>query len=179
MKINDDVFIDGSFESHNPAVAAYHEVEAINREGETRIALVLSIGTGGKHSTPQNTKSAIFRHSDSFKYMIRRGKTSTENGHHTMDILAARRGFAYHRLNVDTGLEGMQEDDWKSSIQFGSIVPQYPIEGATLEYLGKPEVQRELDELARNLVHQRRRRSQTHEWELFCGDYPRPPVQDE
>ena len=170
MVINDDTFLDGGILCNNPAVEAFREVEQMNREGDATIALVLSIGTGVAHSMPQKPKAGIALYRKYLNIAEYSMMTSTENVNHTMNILAARRGLAYHRLDVDTGLEGMRHDDWNRGKDNGNST-RNRIEMATKKYLGKADVQRELEELAQNLVHQRRLRSQSREWELFCRDH--------
>ena len=162
MKINEKTF-HGSIGFSNPVVEAYSEAEQMNRDSGSTVALVLSIesGTIGSMSRPSAFKLARY-------YSIARALARwSENTHHTMSILASRRGLRYNRFNVDEGLEKIKIDDWKGSKKSGRKTLE-KIQKATLEYLQQADIEGELRELAAILVENRQLRSRSPNWKRFC-----------
>lgn len=163
MEINGETFIDGAFGSSNPVVEAYSEAEQMNRDSGSKVALALSIGSG----TVSRTSAGNFSRYIQILSLSKTLATSSENTHHTMEILATSRGLRYNRLSVDRGLEGIQFDDWKGGKKRDNKTFEQ-IREATNRYLERNDVQNEIRNLATILVETRRLRCGSSNWKLFC-----------
>ena len=162
MRIGENTFLDGGFASNNPTMETVREALSLTGEAKEAIGLVLSIGTGRRPPPASTNIGATFIHS------LQRSvdeSLSSERTHEVTEFYASQ-SFTYKRFDVPDGLGYIKLDDWitkkKHNITLERIVE------ATGDYLQRPSVQAEIEETARILVENRRKRSRTPRWRSFC-----------
>lgn len=154
------MFIGGGFGANNPTMEAVMELRQLNQRSAKTAALILSIGAG-KDGGRSSTSKFLHHRNSAAKRAIDADRT-----HRTVDHFAQDLGFRYHRLNVQSGLDGIKLDDIRKGEK---------IIARTRVYLERPETQVEISEIATLLVENRQKRSKASkaQWERFC-DATRP-----
>jgi hypothetical protein len=133
-------FLDGGLGHNNPSKLAYDEVEEIHRGRVAGfpIKVMVNIGTGRKATEGTNI-------------VYRNGSRKTEVGHDYQNLSERERGcFDYYRLDVQSGLQDMDMDEWKKDGSTLVTIAQH-----TMTYLASTVVQSDLARAARQLVDAR------------------------
>ncbi|KAI0384264.1 acyl transferase/acyl hydrolase/lysophospholipase [Hypomontagnella monticulosa] len=185
IKLGHEKHLDGGMGANNPSLFVLQEIRS--KHGRAP-ALFLSIGCG-KNS---NVNQAAPEDDEEFRrtFTVDSGRrkqflkkwleigrswkhfmTDTE-GHHGVDgwKLECIAMNVQHRcrLNVEGRMRDIPLDDWDPPTS-GEITLNR-IRKETVEYLEKPEVQKRILDMARELVNIRRQRAETERWEVFASD---------
>ncbi|KAI5201351.1 FabD/lysophospholipase-like protein [Aureobasidium subglaciale] len=167
-------YIDGGVEVNNPAQHAWAEAGSMhqyhpagpcpNSASHSGIRFLVSIGTGLQASQRVTSGGLLILKLRSLLKKALKAMTDPEPVHDWMT--QAANASIYYRFNVDQGLEKMKMDE----CQIVNGTENYTfskIARAVDTYVHKPEVERRLKQLARELVHHRRKTRQhmstTHE----------------
>jgi hypothetical protein len=174
-------FKDGGFGCNNPI---FKDIKALLVNGSKDMGPFISIGTGVSDVPLFPTKPGHLRHRwAEFRAVTKGLPTRTKGAHDSMMHAAYRdnqKRFHYSRFDGGSSLGVIPMDEWIPSDRTGAAlftgkhknsgrVTIKKIEDAITLYLGKKEVQDELDHCAKILV--RRRRLQTRnesKWERFA-----------
>ena len=177
-------FKDGGFGSNNPSEEAYYDIA--NKHGGTskNIGPFISIGTG---STPLKMFPGKKRSLKHLRNTIANGKTvmqlpsRTARAHENMICISNFDGtehFPYYRFEGGERLWKVGLGEWKSHrYTFITGRENTPgcktlaeIEAATAIYLRRPDVQRDLKEVAKILVERRRYRTRNEsDWDRYAS----------
>lgn len=172
-------FKDGGFGLNNPTKEAYYDI-AEKHGGQSKIGLVLSIGTG---ETPLNkfpVKKSNLRHFIANARALKKLPSRTLNAHQDMWRLANPDGknlFPYYRFDGGKSLGKLPMDEWKSH-RFTMLTPKSnergckttkKIRDAIRAYLDQREVQDDLVACAKLLVRRRRYRTRDgSKWDRYA-----------
>lgn len=159
-------FKDGGFGTNNPSTEAYKDVVIKHGGSIQNIGLFVSVGTGvrkirlfadrsGKwQDLKANVKGAL-------------SQPSRTLGAHNNMVAFAGNHFPYYRFDGGDRLGEVALDEWNSH-KFAKFRDKNPVPGfktisrmdeATASFLEKPEIQQDLNEVAKLLVHRRRLRT--------------------
>ena len=160
IKFSHNSFDDGGFGMNNPSFEILQEIrDTCMTSGET-IGLFLSIGTG-KAESFTHPHLSISKRSQSNP---RSSQTSTNTEKSLTDAILEREIGNYFRISIDSGLEDVKFDDWKSFSQHRNAWKR--MRNAS-EHTVK-EAESQIKVLAHRLVYQRQQRSVTKYWERFA-----------
>lgn len=173
-------FKDGGFGTNNPTKEAYYDI-VDKHGGQSKIGLVLSIGTG------KTSLDLFARKSGHWNNTIANFKAATKlpsrtlKAHDDMLRLAENDGeelFPYYRFDGGESLGELAIDEWKSH-HFTKLTGHSDergyktikkIEDGTEDYLQNPEVQRDLVACAKDLVRRRRLRTRdVSKWDRYAS----------
>lgn len=157
IEISNRKFGDGGFGTNNPALEMWNEVSQMSGNDPYSIKLLISIGTG--ESTISRFEKGAFKKALGYINAARKLASDSEDTHKTMEQMKEKWGIPYHRFNVPVkfGLGEMKLDEFKSDTLD-------KIERDTNKYCST--IEQELEEVARVLVENRRRRSKSELWPL-------------
>jgi hypothetical protein len=183
ITIDDHKFLDGGFGTNNPAEEIYREVCLMNGNNKSSVGLLVSIGTGQSKVSRFATATGSLSKYFTFFKAVKRMATNGENVHLRMqnDNLPTTGGSPrrYYRFNVpytrekqaETGgtepsrplktkpLGEMALDEGKAESKVfkrNCNTTLRDIKTATEAYLSLPNVQADLEKVARILVTARR-----------------------
>ena len=177
-------FKDGGFGSNNPSEEAYYDIA--NKHGGTskNIGPFISIGTG---SIPLKMFPGRKGNLKNLRNTIANGKTlmqlpsRTARAHENMIRISnfdGKEPFPYYRFDGGDRLGKVSLGEWKSHrYTFITGRDNTPgcktlaeIEAATAIYLRRPDVQRDLKEVAKILVERRRLRTRNEsDWDRYAS----------
>lgn len=165
--ITDRKYGDGGFGCNNPVVELRIEVETMHGNPEMEAAnFMLSIGTGETKGFHRIPKAGGFQQLYGYLRAAKKLASESAEAHESMSqhCQNPRNGWSYHRLNVTSKYElaGMKLDEWKKNQK-----TLKRIEEETMKYCREPEVNKELEDIAKQLVERRRARCKGSEWEFF------------
>ena len=159
VKMEGQVFVDGSFGTNNPALSGYTEAATMQPKSST---CLISIGSGHRSSSSGfgfgGNLGQLLAYIGSAIGM----STDTARAHEQLEALAGSNPtqLTYFRFDVP-GLENIPIDEWTSkrragAPEFGNMHTLAFIELRTNEYLGRPEVIKAIHNAALAVVNTRR-----------------------
>ncbi|KAH0536606.1 hypothetical protein FGG08_006539 [Glutinoglossum americanum] len=172
-------FVDGGLGNNNPSWIAYFEVSNLHKlhrrtwraahqlVGQTpaspqeqqvnAVGALVSIGTGKTRPARLVGPAGISRYVG-YARLTRKMATNSEEIHRRMVSVIEDNGAHYYRLNVQTGLDGIKLDEWKTSrdAEGNTVnVTLRNIEAQTRAYLQSPGVMDDIRACARTLIQLR------------------------
>ena len=117
VEIDNIEYLDGGFGANNPCLEMYYEVRKMNNNAQKSAKFILSVGTGRNKSDSRFKGGGLSRY---WNYIIfaRKWASESESTHEEMtkkrDDLQESDRFDYYRLNVESGLNLMKLDEWRS-----------------------------------------------------------------
>ncbi|KIW30594.1 uncharacterized protein PV07_06328 [Cladophialophora immunda] len=154
---------------NNPSLELYNEITSLH--DPDNLALFISIGCGASKtkdpSSPQSNSRA-WKLKASFKRQEKELSLGADAVHRRMHRKSRSpvSAFEYFRFDVKENIPESSLGNWQS-IQPGRHALK-KIAAATDAYLAQPEVDNRLHECAEQLVHRRKLRAETLQWESFA-----------
>jgi hypothetical protein len=157
IEISNRKFGDGGFGTNNPALEMWNEVSQMSGNDPQSIKMLVSIGTG--ESTISRFENGAFKKALGYINAARKLASDSEDTHNTMAQMKQQWHIPYHRFNVPLkfGLGKMKLDEFKHDTL-------EKIERDTNKYCDT--IEKELGEVARILVENRRQRTKSDLWPL-------------
>jgi Patatin-like phospholipase len=173
IEISNRKFGDGGFGTNNPAMEMFWEVTHMNGSDAKNhgIELILSIGTG-------ESKVSRFANGRLAKYWTyfnaaKKLASDSNNAHEQMENLKNIVDVSYYRFNVPEHykLGKIKLDEFKTTkgLRGRKESTLRMIERVTEDYLEEEVVKQDIIKVARILVDQRRKRSQSDMWGLVAS----------
>ena len=174
-------FKDGGFGCNNPSEEAYHDI--VHKHGGVSEAVgpFISIGTGVTTLDLFAKKSGNLRNALANDKAAKKHPSRTLNAHDAMTRWSYRDGkevFPYFRFDGGPRLGEVELDEWESHrltrLTKATAEPGFKtldkMNVATIEFLYRQDVQRDLDECAKLLVKRRRLRARNDSaWDRYAS----------
>ncbi|KAL2045530.1 hypothetical protein N7G274_001958 [Stereocaulon virgatum] len=159
INLFDDRYYDAAEDINNPSLEVINEISLISGGSHDAIDVLLSIGGGNAHGNMPKTKfggGGLLQEMTTISAVVHDRVTSESKAHF----------FAYHRLDVEEGLQDVGLIEWKPKSSGARTIKR--IKDATDRYLRRADVRSQFLQCAEALVRKRTQRAQTMRWECFA-----------